>query len=53
MNHRHRHETDGAGGRASRPVLNEDVSQRGRELAREKLRNDPALALKLARILAE
>lgn len=34
-------------------TLTEDLSLRGRELARQRMRNDPALALKAAKILAE
>ena len=34
-------------------TLTDDLSQRSRELARERMRNDPALAIKVTKILAE
>jgi hypothetical protein len=34
-------------------TLTNDLSQRSRELARERIRHDPALAIKVAKILAE
>jgi len=34
-------------------TLTEDVSQRGREIARERMRNDPALAIRVTKMLAE
>jgi hypothetical protein len=34
-------------------TLTEDLTQRSRTLARERMRNDPALAQKVAKILAE
>ena len=35
------------------PVLRKDIATRGRQLARDRMRSDPELAAKVARILAE
>jgi hypothetical protein len=39
--------------KADRGTLQQDVSQRSREVAREKMRSDPALARKVVQLLAE